>query len=599
MLVAQRLITSHGRAWSNRFINTYLNTVENTTTIYWRGMPLALQAEPDFEPSQDEYLYIADPQHDPDRQPVWTGTYADTVTGVWMVSAIVPLYEGDRFLGAFGHDIKLDKLIAQTVNNNLPGAYNIIFNRNGRLIAHPKYIEQIQQAQGNLNIGNLDDDHLQRIFQLSLSKTEKVIKNKENKEFLAVTQLAGPDWFFVTLYPESLLSEAALDTIRFVLVAGLIAILVEVILLFCVLKNQISHPLSSLTTASQKLADGDFNVNLKFDRQDELGQLAASFSKMAQQLQSAFRDLQQRVVEKEQAETLILEKNNALEEALVQLQKMQLQTVQNEKMAALGNLVAGIAHEINNPIGFLNGSISNAADYLQDLFAYLDIYHDQHPPNDLVQENAKDIDLPFLLEDLPKLLDSMQGATDRIKDISNSLRIFSRADTEQKVNADIHQGLDSTLLILKYRLKANDFRPAIEIVKLYGQIPAIACFPGQLNQVFMNILANAIDMFDETAQQMAEEELRNTSQKITVQTAELTEQKMVEICISDNGKGMSDDVKSKVFNHLFTTKGVGKGTGLGLAIAHQIVTQTHGGSLEVRSAPGQGSDFIIRLPLLI
>lgn len=584
-------------AWSNRFVNTYLNTDKDTTTIYWQGTPLALEAKADFKPSNDEYFYAADPEHNPTRQPVWTGVYSDTVTKVWMVSAVVPLYIKEHFIGSFGHDIELNNLIEQTVNNNLPGAYNIIFNRDGRLIAHPKYVEQLQQAGGQLNIDALNDEHLQRIFQLSLSPSQNVIKNSENHEFLALTELTGPNWLFVTVYPESLLSELVLDTIQFVLIAGFAALLIEVSLLFFVLRNQIASPLSYLTTASQKLADGDFDVSLNINRQDELGQLASSFIKMTHRLQSAFQDLQQKVSEKEQAEALVTEKNNALENAFEELQTAQLQTVQNEKMATLGNLVAGIAHEINNPIGFLNGSINNAENYIQDLLEHLTIYQEQQPPTEAVRASAEEVDLDFLLEDFPKLLKSMRGATDRIKVISTSLRTFSRADREHKVSANLHEGLDSTLLILKYRFKANEYRPAIEVIQDYGDLPDMDCFPGQLNQVFMNILANAIDMFDEMALQTTFEDLKSHPQKVTLQTAVTADQTAIEVRIADNGKGMSEAVKSRIFENLFTTKAVGKGTGLGMAIAHKIVVEAHNGNITVQSEPGQGSEFCIRLPL--
>ncbi|MUG91475.1 AAA family ATPase [Scytonema sp. UIC 10036] len=280
-----------------------------------------------------------------------------------------------------------------------------------------------------------------------------------------------------------------------------------------------------------------------------------------------------------------------------QLEESQLQIVQNEKMATLGNLVAGVAHEINNPVGFLNGSINNAKDYVRDLCEYLNTYQQHQPPTGSVAELAEEIDLEFLLEDLPKLIDSMKGATDRIKGISTSLRTFSRADTEHKVKANLHEGLDSTLLILKYRLKANENRPAIQVIRNYGDIPEIDCFPGQLNQVFMNILANAIDMFDEMAQQTTFEKLENHPQQITIQTALLSEQNAVEIRIGDNGKGMNEEVKSKIFDRLFTTKEVGKGTGLGLAIARQIVVEKHDGRLEVQSELGQGTEFSISLPV--
>ncbi|MEL7359207.1 MAG: ATP-binding protein [Cyanobacteria bacterium J06560_6] len=291
-------------------------------------------------------------------------------------------------------------------------------------------------------------------------------------------------------------------------------------------------------------------------------------------------------------------KNEELEQVLKELEQSQLKTVQSEKMASLGNLVAGIAHEINNPIGFLNGSIDNAKDYVKDLQSQIALYQQHYPdPVKPVQENAADIDLDFLLDDFPKLLDSMQAANQRIKSISTSLRTFSRADTEHKVNADLNEGLDSTLLILKYRLKGNENRPAIEVVKDYGDLPTIDCFPGRLNQVFMNLLANAIDIFDEAAEQSSFAELTENPQRITVKTEIHSEQKAVNIRIGDNGRGMPEVVKERIFDHLFTTKGVGKGTGLGLAIAQQIIEEKHGGSLTVRSEPDKGTEFCIQLPI--
>jgi GAF domain-containing protein len=263
------------------------------------------------------------------------------------------------------------------------------------------------------------------------------------------------------------------------------------------------------------------------------------------------------------SESHLRQKSQDLEQALEQVKDTQLQMIQSEKMSVLGNLVAGVAHEINNPIGFLNGSIKNLKEYTQDLMGHLELYQ-QHYPNPVaaIQDNAEEIDLEFVSEDLPKLLNSMTGATDRIKGISTSLRNFSRADTEYKVSTNLHEGIDSTLQILKYRLKADENRPEIQVHRAYGELPSIKCFSGQLNQVFMNILANAIDMFDETAQQSTFTDLEANPQIITIKTA-LTEQNTVEIRIHDNGKGISEDVRARIFDHLFTTKGVGKGTGLG------------------------------------
>ena len=281
-----------------------------------------------------------------------------------------------------------------------------------------------------------------------------------------------------------------------------------------------------------------------------------------------------------------------------QLQQSQIQIVQNEKMATLGNLVAGIAHEINNPVGFLNGSIGNAKDYAQDLLKHIQLYEQQYPDAaDSIQDSAEEIDLAFLREDLPQLLDSMQGATDRIKGISTSLRTFSRGDAEHQVKIDLHEGIDSTLLILKYRLKANADRPAIAVVKNYGEIPDVECFPGQINQVFLNILANAIDVFDEATQHASFDELEASPQQIIVETETAFEYNCVKIRIRDNGKGMDATTQAKIFDHLFTTKPVGKGTGLGLSISYQIVTEQHGGTLSCQSELGRGTEFVIVLPI--
>ncbi len=280
-----------------------------------------------------------------------------------------------------------------------------------------------------------------------------------------------------------------------------------------------------------------------------------------------------------------------------QLEESQLQLVQSEKMSALGNLVAGVAHEINNPLGFINGNITEVHHSLNDITECLQSYRKTFPePGEEIEALLEELEIDFLIEDLPKMLDSMKVGCDRIRGISTSLRMFSRADTESKFKANVHDGIDSTLLILKYRLKAKDFRPEIEVIRDYSDLPEIDCFPGQLNQVFMNLLANAIDMFDEIAEGHSFEQLQANPQQITIQT-QVVEPDHVEIRIRDNGKGMSQEVCSKIFDRKFTTKAVGKGTGLGLAIARQVIVEKHSGSLEVQSKIGQGTEFLIRLPI--
>ncbi|MEH2157375.1 trifunctional serine/threonine-protein kinase/ATP-binding protein/sensor histidine kinase [Nostoc sp.] len=287
-----------------------------------------------------------------------------------------------------------------------------------------------------------------------------------------------------------------------------------------------------------------------------------------------------------------------LERSLQELKHTQLQMVQSEKMATLGNLVAGVAHEINNPIGFLEGSLNNAEEYTQDLLAHIQLLKQYYStPAIAVIEHGEKIDLEFLIEDFPKLVSSMKVASERIKDISTSLRTFSRADTAEKVACNLHEGIESTLLILKYRLKANEKRPAIEVITEYGNLPPVKCFLGQLNQVFMNILANAIDAFDTSIQGRSFAQVQADHQQILIHTEVSSHQGMVTIYIRDNGQGMPEEIRVRIFDHLFTTKEVGKGTGLGLAIARQIVEETHNGRLSCNSVFGEGTEFVIEIPV--
>ncbi|MDZ8050489.1 MAG: AAA family ATPase [Aulosira sp. ZfuVER01] len=287
-----------------------------------------------------------------------------------------------------------------------------------------------------------------------------------------------------------------------------------------------------------------------------------------------------------------------LERSLQEVQQMQLQLVQNEKMSALGNLVAGVAHEINNPVGFISGNIQPAKDYVQDLFGLINLYQEKFPdPGSEIEDEIEAIDLEYVREDLPQLLDSMTLGANRIRSISVSLRTFSRTDKDYKVPFNIHDGIDSTILILRHRLKANELRPAIEVIKDYGELPLVECFAGQLNQVFMNLLANAIDALEESNQGKSMEAIAAKPNCITIKTRVDESGQHIKIRIADNGVGMSQEVKQRIFDHLFTTKAVGKGTGLGLAIARQIVVEAHGGTIEVDTIPREKTEFVIKLPI--
>lgn len=281
-----------------------------------------------------------------------------------------------------------------------------------------------------------------------------------------------------------------------------------------------------------------------------------------------------------------------------QLQSMQAQLILHEKMSSLGGLVAGIAHEINNPVGFIAGNLAPAYDYARDLIELVKLYQQYYPdPAPEIQEKVEEIDFKYISEDFPKLIQSLEAGTDRITEISRSMRTFSRADRGQREQFDLHEGLESTLLILKHRLKDNGDRPEIQVIKNYGDIPKLDCFPGQLNQVFMNLLANSIDALDEKSLNRSYDELESAPNQIAIATYLDETQSQITIEISDNGVGMSPEIQQKVFEHLFTTKPIGKGTGLGLAIARQAIVESHEGEIAVISTPGQGTTFCLKLPL--
>jgi two-component system, NtrC family, sensor kinase len=296
----------------------------------------------------------------------------------------------------------------------------------------------------------------------------------------------------------------------------------------------------------------------------------------------------------QQLELRVTERTYELTQTLKQLQESQLQLIQNEKMSSLGNLVAGVAHEINNPIGFISGNIDQALIAVKDVIDCLRLYQQEIPVGNTLKEKIAEVDLEYLVEDLPKMLGSMKIGCNRIREISTSLRTFSRSDTDTKISADIHEGIDSTLMILSHRLKATETRPAIQIVKNYSNIPKVNCYLGQLNQVFMNILANAIDSFEAINHNRKYSEIEVNPNVITISTATIDNQQVI-IKIQDNGCGMTEDIATRIFGHLYTTKPIGKGTGLGLSICKQIIEAKHQGHLTVESEPGKGSLFTILL----
>jgi signal transduction histidine kinase len=303
----------------------------------------------------------------------------------------------------------------------------------------------------------------------------------------------------------------------------------------------------------------------------------------------------------QQAELLEQSKlqSSKLAKAFKELKQTQSQLIQGEKMAGLGQLVAGVAHEINNPVNFIFGNLTHLQEYTQELLKIVKLCKKHSAKIPEIQAEIEDIDLDFIVEDLPKTIDSMHIGAERIRQIVLSLRNFSRTDEAEQKPTNIHEGLDSTLLILRHRLQNSGERPEIEIIKNYGDLPLVECYPAQLNQVFMNLIANSIDALEDKFTTIKQKYLESNTTapliplNIWVRTKYLNGK--VSISIADNALGIPDEVRSHIFDPFFTTKEVGKGTGLGLAISYQIIVEKHHGQIQCSSKLGQGTEFLIEI----
>ena len=423
----------------------------------------------------------------------------------------------------------------------------------------------------------------------------------DNKNYLAKTIIfPGVSQALKTtvLYPISLLEVEQRKLWKYLGLLFLLGSSIVAVIGFLIARTITRH-LKAVTQVAQRVTqESNFDLQAPVNTEDEVGILAISFNRLIQQVKrllaeqyEANQKLESYSQTLEERTQAMRQKNIVLKETLQELRLTQSQLIQNEKMSSLGQLVAGIAHEINNPVNFIYGNLKYTNDYIQQLLWLLQLYQKHYPyPEPEIQNAKKEADIEYLTEDLPKMLTSMKVGADRIREIVLSLRIFSRLDEAEFKTADIHEGIDSTLLILQHRLKYQSTRPQITVIKDYCEIPKIQCFAGQLNQVFMNILANAIDALEEAFQNgLCPEPI------IRISSAQVNEN--VVIHIADNGTGIPEAIQSHLFDPFFTTKPVGKGTGMGLSISYQIIAEKHGGSLRCISSPGQGAEFVIAIPI--
>jgi signal transduction histidine kinase len=547
------------------------------------------------------------------RKETWSAPYIWFNQSDMSIDAVIPIFDRqNRPVGVLASPLKLSRIKDYLRNLRIsPNAESFIVDQSGFLIASsedskpfqvnastqkPERITAEQSkspliqatAQYLKSIGNPTEHKKSRQLDFQFNQQRQLL------EVLSFADGRGVNWKIVVVLPESDLIGTIQSNTRTTALLCLLA-LGGAIASSIWTARRISRPILEFSEASTALATATREGFSDLDQSafyqssvKEMQILATAFTQMATQIQGSFTQL-------EQTNTQLEDRTNTLEKALVDLKQSQMQLVQSEKLSSLGQLVAGIAHEINNPVSFIYGNLQPGHRYIQDLLALIALYQQEYEANEAIAKKSKQIELDYLVEDLPRLWESLKVGADRIRDIVLSLRTFSRTDEAELKAVSLQAGIDSTLMILRNRWKTQDFRPAIEIIKQYDEMPLVECYAGQMNQVFMNILVNAIDALDERDEQRTFDECEASPSTIWIGTTVVDE--WAQVTIADNGTGMSEATQKQLFDPFYTTKPIGKGTGLGMSISHQIITERHQGQLYCDSTLGEGSKFVIRIPI--
>ncbi|MEG3848257.1 ATP-binding protein [Microcoleus sp. herbarium19] len=545
-------------------------------------------------------------------KPIWSRIYIAEGFGDYVAaSANVPFYDkSHQLLGVLNIDLLLSDISTFLHQIRLsPSSKVLIIERDGMLIGSSgdrPIFQTINNQIERLSIVNHSDPMLRAIAQATQKQFRdfKSIQNTQDLEFQFNGQRQfvhvkpwqdkyGLDWLVIVTMPESdFMAEINANTRKTIFLCLVCLIAATVLGLFTT--RWLMQPILHLGKASQAITQGNLNQEIEPSSIRELNNLSQSFNQMAAQLRSSFLILEQVNVE---LEDRVEERTLDLQNALSDLSRTQTQMVQSEKMSALGKMVAGVAHEINNPVNFIHGNLTYIEEYSRGMLHLIKLYHQHFPqPPAEIQAERSALDIEFLETDLTSILQSMNMGTTRIKDIVLSLRNFSRLDQTQVKSVDIHEGINSTLLFLDHRLKATSNRPEILVVKKYGVLPKLECYAGELNQVFMYLLTNAIDAIEEQNLKQNSQTIPEKSNEITICTSAVD--RNLQIAIADNGCGIPEPIQQQIFNPFFTTKPIGKGTGMGLSISYQIICDKHRGQLTCSSIAGEGTEFVIKIPML-
>ncbi len=546
VLAAYDIISQFGPAYSSRFQDSYFVFPENAVVLFWPQEPRwVINAQSDLNMPDEEYVSVSLPQNDPSRKTAWTGLYYDKVSSIWMVTGSTPIYDGDDFLGSVNHDVMVTELVNRTINDHIKGASNYIFRADGRLIAHSRHLEDIKNQGGQYDIKSSSDANLKDQFTTITNSSLEEVLSDNYDNYLAVAKIQGPDWLIVSEYPKNQIRTLALANIGFLLGGALLSLILELVVLFFVLRREITIPLLSLVNGTKTIAEG--NYFLRFEafekRRDELGLLATSFADMA----AAINDKDKKLARhNEDLESLVEERTKELDE-------QKTLNVQASKLSSLGEMAGGIAHEINTPLATIKLLAAQAQDEVNDAV----------PNLTTVNEHLEKID----------------KTVDRVAKIVRGLKSFARDGSNDPIESlDFGSVLDDTIALCKERFKQYGVELRV------GKITESLTIEGrsvELGQVLLNLINNAYDAIEKTPEKWIEIKIDNKIDSL-------------EIRISDSGPGIPEALRDKIFNPFFTTKDVGKGTGIGLSISHGIIKGHHGKLFYDESS--HNTCFVIELP---
>ncbi len=562
LLLALEMLLSFGPAWENRFVNLFVTSPEGAMLMYWPGTPWGLSAS-SWEvqdrvalavPETESVMTITDLRAALGKA-LWSDLHFDYAARAWVLSATEPVGLDDVPMLSVGHDMLLSELMDRVIGNRIEGTYNLILRTDGRLLAHPRFMDAIRARNGGLPVAETGDPNLQRIYEaIGSSDGSTIIDNPADDEYLAVSPLLGPEWTLVTVFPKGIIADIAFDTARLILLLGAVALLAEIAITYLVLKQQVARPLGRLLEATNRVRAGDFDIRLDESGRDEIARLAGSFNAMSRELDrrevalaerserlaSVNQQLAQELAERKRAEAEILRQREALHHS--------------EKMSALGSVLAGVAHELNNPLAVVVGRSQ--------------MLEEQKLPDPLHSKVAK-----------------IREAAERCSRIVRTFLAMARQQAPARAPVQVNDLIRSAVDLLDYSLRSSDVEVELDLA---DELPELAADADQLSQVFTNIIVNAHYALQE----------QDGPRRLHVSTRHDASHGRIQVAFADNGPGVPESIRHRIFDPFFTSKPVGMGTGIGLSFSYGVV-ETHGGTLRLVSPADGGARFEIELPCVL